>query len=222
MLQADPPFFLRIAGNPALVPEEALGVEIGYRQLVAPTFSVDVAAFRTSYDGLLSFGAPAVTAETAPIEHLLLTFPYVNGMSGTASGLEIAPTWQAGARWTVRGGYSYLRMDLENTGASEDTTAVAVTEGSSPRHQLFVQSTLTAGRLEIVPAYRYIARLPAQPAEAVHALDLRLGWRVRPDLELAVTGRDLLDEEHVEFDHPAGSPPVAIRRSVTVSLQWRP
>ncbi len=223
MLQADPAIFLRIAGNPDLDPERSIGVEAGTRHLLTPELSIEVAAFRTSYTGLQSFGPAAITAETDPIPHALVTFPYVNGMSGAASGVEIAPAWQPSRTWQARAGYSYLHIGLANTPASPDTTSVTTTEESSPRHQLFAQSVLFAGAAwEFVQTYRFVSALPAQGVEAMHALDLRAAWRAGRTGEVAVQAHNVLQDAHVEFDHPAGSPAVAIRRSVTASFVWRP
>ncbi len=219
---ADPAIFLRIAGNPDLVPEQSIGTEVGYRTLLTPELSVEATAFRTHYDGLLSLGFPSTTAETAPLPHLQIAFPFVNGMTGTGDGLEVTPSWQPSAAWQARGGYSFLRMDLRNTPASPDTTGVTSTETSSPRHQVFVQSVLTPGQAwELVQTYRYVSALPAQQVAAFHTLDFRVAWRFHRQLEVAVAGHNLADDTHVEFDHPAASTTVGIRRTISASVTWR-
>jgi iron complex outermembrane receptor protein len=53
-------------------------------------------------------------------------------------------------------------------------------------------------------------------------LDARLGWRAAPDLEIALVGRNLLDDSHPEFgSETLAISPTEIERSAFVTLQWR-
>ena len=51
------------------------------------------------------------------------------------------------------------------------------------------------------------------------ALDARVAWHARQDLELSGVGQSLLQGHHREFGHDPG-PPVAIRRGVYASIVW--
>jgi iron complex outermembrane receptor protein len=46
---------------------------------------------------------------------------------------------------------------------------------------------------------RYVARLPQLAVPSYHELDARIAWQVRPDVELALAGRNLLHARHAEF-----------------------
>jgi iron complex outermembrane receptor protein len=67
---------------------------------------------------------------------------------------------------------------------------------------------------------RYTSALPAQGANGVADLDLRLGWRPTTDLEVSLVGQGLLRPRHFFF---AGgeSGNVEIQRAFYGKLTWR-
>jgi iron complex outermembrane receptor protein len=156
-----------------------------------------------------------------PPPYILVRFPYANAISGHTDGFEIAPDWQARPWWRLGGSYSYLQMNLRNNPGDVDVNAVARYEGSSPRHQLFVRSSFSLGRdIDIDPAYRYVSRLPARSAASYHTASIRVAWRPTSALELSLTGQNLLQAHHVEFNHSPGPSP-EIRRGVYAAVSWR-
>jgi len=50
-------------------------------------------------------------------------------------------------------------------------------------------------------------------------VDLRYGWRMRPELELSVILRNAFDEEHAEFNPAATRSEIA--REIYAKLDWR-
>ncbi len=53
-------------------------------------------------------------------------------------------------------------------------------------------------------------------------LDVRLGWRPTENLEVALVGQNLLEDEHMEFQQP--SSPIAstaVERGVYGKVTWR-
>ena len=88
-LAAKPPTFVRIVGNPDFASKGLIGYEGGYRSALTPQFYVDVAVFHDDHDNLQSLGALSVVAEALPAPaHVLLAFPYANGVEGTSDGIE--------------------------------------------------------------------------------------------------------------------------------------
>ena len=215
------PVFLTVAGSPAFDAERLVGYETGYRALLGADVYVDAAVFHNVHDSLSSFGTPVVTLVGTPRpQYAVATFPYVNEVSGSSDGFEISPEWRPHARWQLKGSYSFVRFDLAITPASVDTNAVARYEGSSPHHQVRVDSSLTLpGRTELFTTYRYASALPARLVDAYHTADLRAAWRISTGLELSVSGQNLLQPHHVEFPHSAG-PAVGISRSAFLGFVW--
>ncbi len=55
------------------------------------------------------------------------------------------------------------------------------------------------GRFEVDAFLRAIDRLPSPPVPGYAELDLRVGWRVTNDWELAFVGHNLLHDSHPEY-----------------------
>ena len=215
-----PALAIRVSGNPDFKSESVIGFEGGYRQLFTPKVSLDLSVFHSEYNDLQSFTAPMFsTAATPPPPHQLLTIQYGNSIAGATNGFELAPSWQAAAWWRLRGSYSYAAIDMHARAPSSDISAtgsVTTYEGSTPRHQVQVQSTfnLPAG-FEFDQFYRYASALPAQKVNDYHTLDARLGWRTKWGVELSLVGQNLFQPRHVEWG--TGDPSqslVGIRRAV--------
>ncbi len=215
------PVFIRVTGNDDFAPERLLGYEAGYRTRLAHELYLDVAAFHNQHDRLGSFDIGTITVETSPPPlHVLAGVHYVNGVDGTSDGFEVSPDWQLNPTWQVKGSYSFVKVDLATNPASVDVNAVSRYEGSSPHHQarLQVHATLPH-RAELTTAYRYVSRLPALKIADYHTADARVAWRPVSDLELFVSGENLLQPYHTEFAHTPG-PFVGIARSVFAGFTW--
>jgi len=57
-------------------------------------------------------------------------------------------------------------------------------------------------RTELDVRIRHVSELTSPVVPAYSAVDVRLGWRVRSDLELSVTGQNLFGSGHSEFTDP--------------------
>jgi iron complex outermembrane receptor protein len=224
-LTANPlPVFLRVAGNPRFMSETVLGYEAGYRRLVTSHFYVDISVFRNSYDDLTSFGTPTLSFESSPPpERLVATIPWANGIKGTTGGLEIAPQWKAASWLELKGSYSYLNMDLSNKSGNTDTATVQTDEGSSPRHQIVLQSLFKLrDGFDFDPTYRYVSALPAQSAKSYSTMDVRLGWQFAEQFDLSVVGQNLFQAHHGEFASGIpNQPDLGIRRSAYLKIVWK-
>jgi iron complex outermembrane receptor protein len=215
------PIFVRALGSDTFEAERAVSYETGYRVMAGTQLSFDVAAYYTEHDDLLGLGAGAITFEPAPIPHLLLTVPVINGILGESYGFEIAPEWRPLPWWRLTGGYGFRRVDLRSNPLNIDVVAVTRYEGSSPRHLGRVQSRLTLPRgWELDATWRQVGALPARRIEGYQTADLRLGWRWARGLEFSVSGENLLEPHHFEYREEETLPPVGISRSVFARLTW--
>jgi iron complex outermembrane receptor protein len=61
-----------------------------------------------------------------------------------------------------------------------------------------------------------VSAFPEPRTRAYAELDARLGWRLSDDVSIALVGRNLLHEDHLEYTDGTRIP-----RSVFVDLQWR-
>jgi len=142
-------------------------------------------------------------------------------MLGTTTGVEIAPDWTPTRWWRLRGSYSYLHIDLKARAGSLDRTTASSTEGSSPHHQVVIQSSLDLPKnLEFDQTYRYVSALPAQLVGGYGTADVRLGWHPTEHCELSFVGQNLFQPHHAEFGGDPG-PLVGIKRSVYAKVTWK-
>ncbi len=94
-------------------------------------------------------------------------------------------------------------------------------EGSSPRHQLLLQSGFDLPKaITLDVLYRYVSALPGQGVRAYSSADVSFGWSVSPHLRLSVVGQNLLQPHHAEFGADPGSL-VQIKRSAYAQVTWR-
>jgi iron complex outermembrane recepter protein len=226
-ISANPLTFLAVSGNPQFESESLLGYEAGYRQLLTPNLYVDLATFHNNYTDLQSFGPLTPSIETTPPPpHTVLTIRYENAIAGTTNGFEIAPRWQATPWWRISGSYSLAAVDMHANGPTSDissTGSVRTYEGSSPRHQIKIQSNFNLPkRFEFDQVYRYVSALPAQLVNAYQTMDVRLGWKLGTHLEFSAVGENLFQPFHSEWG--TGDPsqvPLAVRRAAYGKVTWR-
>ncbi|HTW46791.1 MAG TPA: TonB-dependent receptor [Acidobacteriaceae bacterium] len=219
---ASPPIFVSVNGNPNFKPEVLIGWEAGYRQLLHPTFYVDVAAFHNQYDDVESYGGPIplITTPTQPYPYTSINVEFANGLRGVTDGLEIAPDWKPVSWWELRGSYSHLHMALHSKPGYSQASYAAGDEGSAPDHQASLQAVFTLPRaFVIVPDYRYMSALPADSVKACQTADARIAWSFAKHYGISVNGRNLLQPYHEEFAGDNGNP-VGIRRSLYAGLEW--
>jgi iron complex outermembrane receptor protein len=217
------PYFARFNANPNFKSEKLNGYELGYRSLLGRNVYLDLAGFFNQYYDLFSediIGAPFVEDNPAPT-HLLLPADFGNGLKGTTAGGEIAPEWKPASFWRLRGSYSYLHMALRKGPGSLDVGTAPITDGSSPQHQVLLQSSFDLPkRFTLDLDYRYVSALPGIAIPAYSTGDARLAWSFRRRWEVSFNGRNLLQPEHVEFASGPG-PNVGIRRNVYGKLVWK-
>src|SRR5260370_38794550 len=135
--------FFRIIGDRRFSSESLIGYEAGYRSLVGPKFHVDIAAFYNNYDHLLSIEPGAPFSESSPPPpHTVIPFFFRNGLLGHTAGFEIAPDCPPTRTGRLGGSYAFLHIDLSKKASSQDPSTAKSTEGSSPPHQIPLQSSL--------------------------------------------------------------------------------
>jgi len=222
------PFFARFNANRDFRPEQLNGYELGFRQLILKSLYVDVASFFSHYHDLFSediTGAPFLEATPAP-PHFLLPAQFGNGLLGQTKGIEVAPEWRPMNWWRLRGSYSFLHMNIEKSPNSLDIGTAPQIMGSSPEHQLSLQSSFDmTKKVDLDLGYRYVSALPGQLVPAYSTADARLGWTFHPGFELSLVGRNLLQPSHPEFGTDPGLPAgaitlVGIKRSGFIKLTW--
>ena len=221
-ISTNPLIFARAVSDGHFLSERLIGYEVGYRSLVAPRLYVDVASFYNHYTNLLSVEPAAPFRETSPPPpHLVVPFLLSNGLLGNTSGIEIGPDWRPTHAWRLQGSYSYLHMALRKRSDSLDPSTVSSTEGSSPHHEVMIQSFVDLPRnFELGQTCRYVGALPAQNVGSYSTGDVQLGWRPNSHIGLSVVGQNLWQPHHAEFAGDPG-PLVGNKRGIYAKITWR-
>ena len=222
LVSASPLTFIRLIGDGKFTSEHLLSYEAGYRSLLTSTFHMDIAAFYNNYDHLLSIEPGTPFSETSPSPtHIVVPFFIRNGVLGTTYGIEIAPDWRPAEWWRLEGSYSFLHMDMGKSAGSNSFSNPASIEGSSPQHQVVIQSFLELPKkLEFDQTYRYVSALPTQLVGSYSTADVRLAWLPTRSFEFSVAGQNLFQPHHAESKYDPG-PLVEIRRGVYAKITWR-
>ncbi|HEU4619590.1 MAG TPA: TonB-dependent receptor plug domain-containing protein [Gammaproteobacteria bacterium] len=186
--------------------ESVVAYELGYRGRPTSAVAYSVSAFFNRYDDLRSIdlnlsSPPALTL--------------ANNQAATTWGIELAGDVQLGARWRLRGGYSYLHERIEARSPLV-VPGSAEFEALDPRQQLVLHSMLDVlGNLKVDATVRYVDALPDIAQIPSHFdLDLRVAWTA-DRWEAALVGRNLLRPSHLEFSA------AAIPRNVLGTFTWR-
>lgn len=224
-----PPILFQLVGNPELEAEELIAYEAGWRGQLRPNLSLDVAAFYNDYDKLVSAEFdPIPEFRTDPVPHLLFRSRTDNQLRGETYGVEVNVEWQATDRWRLTGSYTFLAMDLEARSGSSDLFSASFIEGSNPEQQFQVHSYLNLPYdIEFDTHVYWVDRLPGATIEGFPSpvvddylrLDLHLGWRPAPGLQLGLFAQNLLENRHTET---APSPFIAseIPRGIFGRVRW--
>jgi iron complex outermembrane recepter protein len=209
------PVFARFEANPNFKSEELNGYELGYRGLMSQNAFVDIATFFNHYYDLFSedlIGPEFIETSPRPT-HILIPADFGNGLVGDTYGGEIAPEWRPASWWRLRGSYSFLRMVINRGPHSLDVGSAPGIEGSSPQHQVLIQSGWDfPKRATFDFDYRYVSKLPAISIAAYHTADARLAWTINPRIQISANADNLFQPFHYEYASDPG-PNVAIKRS---------
>jgi iron complex outermembrane receptor protein len=178
-----------IDGGPGFRSETADVFEIGYRAQHGATVSYSATVFYSDYDRLR-------TLEPRPGQGAV----FENLGRGTARGIELWGSWKVLPDWRLAAGGVVQRIDTGVRDGSMDTSGRAGLATNDPRSYWRLRSSH-----DLAPGWqadlslRFVGSLPQPAVPAYHELDARLAWQARPDLELAMAGRNLLHPSHAEF-----------------------
>lgn len=176
-----------VQGGPDFQSEVANVFELGYRAQPAPSASYSITVFYHDWDRLRSGTA-------APV-HI------VNDIAGEVYGVEAWGSYQPARFWVLKAGFLHLTEHLHLKGGA--ATSIGPDSSSlrnDPKYQWSLDSSFTLPhRTRLDLALRSVSDLTIQPVPGYTELNARLAWNPSDDLELSVTGRNLLHRSHPEF-----------------------
>jgi iron complex outermembrane receptor protein len=217
-----PTLVIQLLGDHHFKSEDVIGYELGYRGTLNKNLYVSVTGFWNQYSQLQSFSPYIITASGGVIYY---TIQYTNQISGSASGFEIAPQIAITPSWRFNIAYSYLNSNFTAAGATStpsSTGSVSTYNGSTPKHQVVVQSMMDLPwQFHFDQTYRFISALPAQKVEAYQTADVHLSRAIGPNFLIEGVGQNLFQPHHIEWG--TGDPnqaPVGIERAGYVRISF--
>lgn len=213
------PLQVGIVGSENLRAEDLYAFELGTRFDVTDAVSVDIAGYYNRYENLIVLDNDPLVFGPGGI---LQTVSFVNGGEATSFGAEISADWRVNDWWRLRGAYSYQNIDYTGD-ADTSIDSSDRFEGLTPRHQgsLRSQFDLTP-EVELDFWFRTQSGLTESGVAGYVDMDVRLGWRPRADLELSITGRNLLQGQRQDFNQSIyPSPPGQVERSVFGQIEFK-
>jgi iron complex outermembrane receptor protein len=199
-----------LTGDPSFDPESVDAFELGYRAQPYSGLSFSMSAFYNVYDRLRTIEPASAT--------VFLPLRWGNLMEGETYGFEAWAKWQVAHWWRLSPGVRLLRKRLAFAAGASELLGLAQS-GNDPRSQALVTSSMDIGpKLLLDATLRYVDSLPRPQLDSYYDLNAALTWRASPQLDLVVSGLNLLAPSHLEYPPPGG---VRIRRSVLVEARWR-
>jgi len=197
-----PPFL--VINNPGFESEVAKVAEVGYRGTLGNHASMSFSVFQHRYERLR-------TVETTGG-----LFTLANGAEGKTSGLEAWGDLRPFEDWRLVWGFARMRHSTEispgHVNRGDDPM------GNNPRSTASLRSLMNIGeKVQLDLFARYVGSLPAPAIPSYTQLSARIGWRVSRQLELSLTGSNMLDA-HVEFG--AASVRAVFERSYFAKATW--
>ena len=219
---SSPTLVIQLLGNHQFKSEDVLGYELGYRGTVNEHLYFDVSGFWNQYSQLQSFG-PEVHFAIGSTTYI--TIQYTNQISGSASGFEVAPQLAIGSFWRLNLAYSFLNSDFQAAGPTSNissTGSVSTYDGSSPKHQVVLQSMVDLPwKFQFDQTYRFISALPAQKVPAYQTADLHLSRPLGGNFLIEAVGQNLFQPHHYEWGTGDLSQPlVGIERAGYIRLSF--
>jgi iron complex outermembrane receptor protein len=217
-----------LQATPNFRPEILDAFEIGYRVQPSPRFSMDWTAFFNDYSQLRGLDPLPPVLHTTPVLYADFPFTYSNFARADGVGSEISATWHPLNAWRLSASYTWLNL-REDLTVNAPAGSYPGTNQGSPKNQWKLQSYVNLSKnlqTDVLVYYSSTSQsdslgnfqLPVPPWFRV---DVRAGWRVKPNWELSLVGQNLLSGHHLEFVPEALMSPSYIRREVYLRTTWR-
>ncbi|MBU1054114.1 MAG: TonB-dependent receptor [Proteobacteria bacterium] len=174
-------------------PESLYAYEMGYRNEISKSASIDIAAFYNRYKDLRSHNYNTPFSElNSSVPHIVLPIAISNDNEGHTYGIEAFAELKPLSWWKIKPAYSFLHVNLSEP--TEDSS------GEAPRHQFSFQSNMDLPmNLELDLWLRYVDDLSDSDVNSYSMVDARLGWKPAENFEISLVGQNIFDSQHQEF-----------------------
>jgi iron complex outermembrane receptor protein len=204
--------FFGLIPNPDFSSEELTAYEMGYRQKLSSSLTLDVSGFYNDYDKLAS----VVMLPSGPF---ISNIQYNNNSKAESYGGEVVLDWRASNK--LKFSTSYSLLDLQVHGPANGIDA-EVAEGQSPQQQFNIRSQWNIlSNLSLDNMLYYVDSLPDFHVKNYWRLDANLGWKINDNMQFNLVGQNLLSGTHTEFAPGSFTPTARIEPSVYGKITWK-
>jgi iron complex outermembrane recepter protein len=184
------PGVVKVIGSKEFGSEHLLAYELGFRVQPTDRLSLDIATYYNSYNKFRDNRSGEMSFDmSAGFPVLVVPNIVDNSGKGKTYGCEVAADWFISNNWKINGTYTYLHDDkvIDNT-------------DSSPIHQASLRSMLNLpGGLSFDVWCKYVGSIENDQVDAYINADVRLGLQLNDNLDLSITGQNLLESHRSEF-----------------------
>lgn len=209
------------------------GVELGYRSQLSQQLGVDVSVYRYRYSDVVSSmqGNMLYPVVMSGVQLAIQNLDRCNCGNGWLSGAELSVDWLLAPTWRMQLSYAFTHVDMDDSANPIAQAQGQKEEGSTARHYGSLRSQWNVSTSQQLDAwirgssgvdrtlspYTTTIRVPGYVT-----LDLRYAYKLDKDVELALTGRNLVGPRRVEYvtDYVPATP-VIIEPSVLLSGRWK-
>jgi iron complex outermembrane receptor protein len=192
----------RIVGRPATEPEEVVAYEAGFRFNPNSALGVDVTVFENRYANVMDVTSFEDDATLIDDGYYAYDIPFANMYEGTTWGGDVTLLARPVHWANLSLSYSRTHVDLH------PTASFAGREEEAEWINTATPINATKGRVSLDLPFRFgfdasvqaIDWTPGVGGQRYLRVDLRLSWRPVDDLEIAVTGRNLQNTRHKEYE----------------------
>jgi iron complex outermembrane recepter protein len=183
--------FVSLSGNREFRTEKLTAYEVGFRTQPLRSLSFSLTGYYHQYDDLRSI-------EIRPGPGLNLSWD--NLLGGHTYGAEAWSDLRLSRWWTIAAGVSLLKQKLSFAPGASGILGPGQL-GDDPSHQFKLRSSMNLGRnLTLDADFRAIGALPHTSIPAYHEVGARLAWRPVRQITVSVTGANLLNDYHREYE----------------------
>ncbi|MES2049616.1 MAG: TonB-dependent receptor [Pseudomonadota bacterium] len=201
-----PPY--QLAGGSGFRSEIANTLELGMRARHTENLSTTLVGFHSKYDHLRSLDK-------------LASGVYVigNRISGTVQGLEASMAYQVSRSWSISANALFLHESFCGPSLAQSRP------GNDPKLQYSLSTKWDLNeRMQADLSLRHMDSLAYPFVPAANLLDARYGWRILNNLELSISGKNLLNARYQAFASGSSNVtvnPILLERSYKLSIMLR-
>jgi iron complex outermembrane recepter protein len=218
------PVIVEYRGNKDFKSEELTAYELGYRYYPAAPLSLDIAAFFNVYKKIRTADLIMPIPPDIPLQPYIIQ-PLIagNNVNGETYGIEVSLDYRPFKWWRLQGAYTFFRSFIHLVNNSNDPGA-ETEERSNPRHQVSLLSSMQVRPdLDLDLWFRFVDSIHSMGIgiKSYATLDARIAWRPAKNVELSVTGQNLLEKHHPETFGEQFFTTSEVPRSVYGKVTWR-